>query len=247
VDGAPMPPRPVVAFNTAGDELVPSGTGYAFARAAGTVPFLPPSFAATHPEWAEYATPEALWQALGGKSPNDVLVEGHVLEGLARLGRTRGSATCQVNYTPSDLCAGGPPEAACETALYDADWLAEGKNLWGASHPDVPLRLARAADARAVDIASLADAWAPRLMGRPLAPDEHAWHGSRPLLGVLNAYVDPRGTHVFVNGDPCKAFDDAVYYNHLLVRFLATEGRDLYHLSHPTSHACLERETCPFF
>lgn len=31
-----------------------------------------------------------------------------------------------------------------------------------------------------------------------------------------------------MNGDPCKAFDGAVYYDHLLIRFLASGGTDVY-------------------
>jgi hypothetical protein len=97
------------------------------------------------------------------------------------------------------------------------------------------------------DSLSLLRAWEPRLRGAPFTADERAWSGVLPLVGVVNAWVKPGGQHVFVNGDPCKAFDDVVYYNHLLARFLATEGKDLYFLSHPSSHLCLERETCPFF
>jgi hypothetical protein len=250
LDGAPLPARAVVAWNTAADPMVPSGTGYAFARAAGALPFLPPSFATTHPEWAEYATPPALFDALGGKTPNQALIDSHTLEGVARLGRTRAGARCAPNYTPSAVCA-SPPSAsdvadACGQAAFDADWLAEGANLWDAPHPAVPLRLARAADVRATDAASLTRAWAPRLGGAPFAADDAGWKGSAPLLGVLDAYIKPGGQHVFVNGDPCKAFDDVVYNDSLLVRFLATQGKDLYVLSHPSTHRCLARETCVF-
>lgn len=31
--------------------------------------------------------------------------------------------------------------------------------------------------------------------------------------------------HVFVNGDPCKLFDDVVYHDGLVARFLATVGK----------------------
>ncbi len=246
-NGVPLPPRAVVAFNTAGDPMVPSASGYTFARAAGAVPFLPPAFATTHPAWATYATPRPLWDALGGKTPNDLLIEKHVLEGVARLGRTRAGATCSANYVPSQVCTSAPSTADCARALVDIDWLAEGKNAWDAERPAVPLRLARAADVAAVDEASLERAWAPRLLGGALVPDDAAWKGTSPLLGVVNTYIDPGGTHVFVHANPCKAFDDVVYYDHLVARFLATRGQDLYFLSHPSSHACLERETCPFF
>ena len=44
-DGKPLGPRGVIEFNTAGDPMVPVAGGYAFARAAGALPFLPPSMA----------------------------------------------------------------------------------------------------------------------------------------------------------------------------------------------------------
>jgi hypothetical protein len=247
IDGAPLPPRAVVAWTTTGDPMVPAATGYAFARAAGAVPFLPPSYATTHPEWAEYATPQALWDSLGGKTPNQVLVESHTLEGVASLERTRGGAACVANYTKRVQCTEPPSTGGCSRALFDADWLAEGKNLWDAPRPAVPLRLARLAGARVTDAASLAQAWAPRLAGVPFGPDVSGATPDRPLLGVLDAYIQPEGEHVFVNGNPCKAFDDVVYHDNLLVRFLATRGADLYVLSHPTSHRCLEREQCPIY
>jgi hypothetical protein len=250
VDGSPLPPRAVVAWNTTGDPMVPAGTGYAFARAAGALPFLPPSFAVTHPEWAEYATPQALFDALGGMTPNQVLIDSHSLEGLARLDRTRAGGKCAPNYVSkatNATCTTPPPASECAHALFDADWLAEGANLWDAPRPSVPLRLARSADVRAVDSGSLMRAWAPRITGVPFEDDARGWAASSPLLGVLDAYIQPGGQHVFVNGDPCKTFDDVVYHDNLLVRFLATQGKDLYVLSHPTTHRCLERETCPIY
>ena len=249
VDGQPLPPRGVVAWNTAGDPMVPAGTGYAFARAAGAVPFLPPSYATSHPEWAEYATPQALWDTLGGKTPNQVLIDSHTLEGVARHERTRAGAACVPNYVASGVCKAPPSASECSRALFDADWLAEGADGWDAPRPAVPLRLARFADVRATDPSSVTQAWAPRLIGVPFASDAAAAGAAagRPLLGVLDAYIKPGGQHVFVNGDPCKAFDDVVYHDNLLVRFLATRGTDLYMLSHPSTHRCLEREQCPIY
>lgn len=246
-DGKPMPPRAIVELNTAGDPMVPVGTGYAFARAAGAVPFLPPSFAETHPDWAEYATPRPLWDQLGGKTPNEVLVDAHVIEGIARLERTRAGATCAPNYVSSAVCTSPPASSACARAVYDVDWLSEGDNPWDAPRPAIPLRLARSIDIRANDTFSLDSAWQPRTVGAPFAPDAMGWTGSQPLCGIVNAWTRPDGEHVFVTGNPCKKFDDVVYYSNLLVRFLATQGKDLYYFSHPSSHRCLERELCPFF
>lgn len=247
VDGSPLPPRSVVTWNTTGDPSVPAGTGYAFARAAGAIPFLPPSAATTHPEWAAYVTPQPLSDTLGGRTPNQVLIDSHTLEGLARHARTSAGAACVPNYAKSAVCTSPPSASACSRALFDADWLAEGSNGWDAPHPPVPLRLARFADVRVTDAPSLSQAWTPRLAGGPLGPDEAAAPIGRPLIGVLGAYLKPGGEHVFVNGDPCKSFDDVVYHDNLLVRFLATQGTDLYVLSHPSTHRCLERARCPLF
>jgi len=249
VDGVPLPPRAVVAWNTTGDPMVPVASGYSFARAAGALPFLPPTFAVTHPEWAEYAAPQALFDGLGGKTPNQLLVETHTIEGIARLERTRAGAACRANYVSSPVCTSPPSAGDCARALVDADWLSEGANLFDAARPPTPPRLARAADVRATDPSALARAWAPRIAGAPFAPDPApgALPPPAPLLGVLGAYIQPGGQHVFVNGDPCKAFDDVRYHDNLLARFLATRGTDLYVLSHPGTHRCLERETCPFY
>lgn len=247
IDGAPLPPRAIIEWNTTGDPMVPAGTGWAFGRAAGAVPFLPPSFATSHPAWADYVTPQPLFDALGGKTPNEVLIETYTLEGLARHERSRAGPTCRANYVSSAQCASPPGTGDCARALYDVDWLSEGANLFDAPRPAVPLRLARAANVRATDTASIARAWAPRLAGAPFAPDPPPAAPAPPLLGVLGAYLQPGGQHVFVNADPCRAFDDTRYYVNSVARFLASQGTDLYALSHPSTHRCLEKETCPFF
>ena len=246
LDGAPMPPRAIIEWNTTGDPLVPAGTGWAFGRAAGAVPFLPPTFATSHPAWADYATPQALFDALGGKTPNEVLIATSSLESLARFERSRSGPACKANYVSSPTCTAPPSTADCARALWDVDWLAEGANQFDAPHPPVPLRLARAADVRAADPAAVARAWAPRIVGSPFTPDPPN-APAPPLVGVLGAYIQMGGQHVFVNGDPCKAFDDTRYNVNLLARFLATRGTDLYALSHPSTHRCLEKETCGFF
>jgi hypothetical protein len=58
--------------------------------------------------------------------------------------------------------------------------------------------------------------------------------------------INPTGEHVWTFGDPCKSFDDAVYYDHLLGRFFGTRGQDVYFLSHPDSHRCMASQDCPF-
>jgi hypothetical protein len=246
VDGHPLPPRSILATPTAGDPMVPIAAGIAFARAAGAVPFLPPSALATMPEYADFVAPDAMMHAWG-ETPNDVLLDNHVIEGLARLGRTAGGAACGENYAakPPTGCT-RPTDDVCSTTLFDADWSAEGADLYDAAHLAKPLRLARSASVHATDATSLNLAWAPRLavMNAGVA-DVRAWDG--PTVGLAIAYVNPVGQHVFKVADPCKAFDDSVYYIGLLARFLATNGNDRYDLTHPLSHRCLADQSCPFF
>ncbi len=246
LDGEPLPPRPVLSSNTVGDKFVPVESGNAFARAAGALPFLPPSALASYPEYADYVTPQSLYDAWGGKTPNQVLIEGHGIESLSRLGRTRAGPRCSMNYQTSDACASPPdPSETCDKALFDSDWHSEGQNRYDAPHPDVPLRLARIATLRPTDAPSLAKAWAPRLNGWG-KKDGAAWAADAPVIAVVNAYTNPLGQHVWTFGDPCKAFDDAIYYDHLVGRFFATSGHDVYFLSHPESHRCMAMQNCPF-
>ncbi len=246
LDGAPMPPRGIITFDTAGDFLVPTGTGIAFARVAGALPFFPPSAVVRYPEYAAYATPPALYEALGGRTPHDAILAYHVTEGLSRTKRTRGGPACAANYVKSAVCTSPPSAAAaCATALPDVDWLAEGADRWDQVRPERPLRLVRTAT-RGTDPAALDAAWAPRTRTPPFSPDADGYRGTAPLVGLVHAYNEPGGTHVWVNGDPCKAFDDAVYYNHLLIRFLASGGTDAYFASHPGSHRCLATQSCNF-
>ena len=137
--------------------------------------------------------------------------------------------------------------ATCEDTLYDADWLGESLDAWGQQHATPPLRLARIVGARASDPASLVAAWAPRLKGAPFADDSAAWTPGPPLLASVTAYLAPLGQHDWSVGDPCQAWDGTTYMDNLLGHFFATNGHDLYYLSHPSSHACLRDSSCPWF
>jgi hypothetical protein len=103
----------------------------------------------------------------------------------------------------------------------------------------VPHRLARFSEAATPG--TLDEVWQPRLLGQPAAPDgAYQPDPARPLTALLNAYVVPQGTHTFVNGEPCQGFDHGTYLTNLTARFFMTGGSDLYYLSHPSSHHCLE-------
>jgi hypothetical protein len=244
----PLAPRPLLTSTTVGDGFVSIAGGYAFARAAGVLPFLPPDAAARFPEYAAYATPRALYDALGGKTPERVLIDTFAMEGIARLARTPAGARCSANYVPSATCTGSEKLSAetCEQALFDVDWLAEGADLYDQQHLASPLRLVRVATPEGIDPGALDRTWAPRLKGAPFANDEAGWIPGPPLLAMMSAYVAPLGQHVWTTGDPCKAWDDATYYDHVVARFLASGGTDVYFTSHPRTHGCMAAQSCDF-
>jgi hypothetical protein len=246
VDGTPQAPRPLLVATTAGDNEVTTASGLAFARAAGALPFLPPQAVTTMPDYADWATPQSLWDAWGGMSPNDVLIQNWQMEGVARLGRTPGS-TCGNDYTATATCTSPPTTSAstCGTTLYDADWLGQQQDNWGQQHPTAPLRLARLANVLVSSAASLDQAWAPRIEGAPFSPDG-AWAASQPLVASVTAYLDPQGQHDWSVGDPCQTWDGTTYMDNLLNRFFTSGGEDLYYLSHPSTHECLADTTCPW-
>jgi hypothetical protein len=250
IDGTPAPARAVMQFDTDGDPLVPDSTGYAFARSLGALPFFPPSAATQFPAYADYATPAALYQSFGGRTADDLVRQYWAIEGASRLSRTSAGMSCENNLVPVSMtCPDGPKKdtSFCSQALADVDWLAEGADLYDTLHPPVPARLARSATIVATDDASLERAWNARLTAVPFSADGVLAPSTKPMVGVVDAYINPLGQHVWALGDPCKAFDDAIYYDHLLIRFLATRGADVYFLSHPASHRCLENESCGFF
>ena len=249
-DGAPAPPHALLSINTVGDGFVNVATGIAFARAAGAVPFFPPQALQKYPEYADYVTPSALYAQLGNKTPNQVLLEYHAIEGVARLNRHPAGPTCANNYDNSDpvLCPGSTTldAATCEAVMADVDWLAEGRQLYAQQHPPSPLRLARVAGLHADSASTLAQEWAPRILGAPFGTDG-AWAGTEPLVAMINVYLRPGGAHTWETGDACRLWDHATYGGNMAGRFLVTSGKDLYYLTHPQNHQCLESLDCPFY
>ncbi|HEY8086212.1 MAG TPA: hypothetical protein VIF09_00155 [Polyangiaceae bacterium] len=249
-NGVPMPPRPVLDVHTVGDFLVPTATGMAFSRAAGVLPFLPPTAADRMPEYADWATPQELWNAWGGRSPDQAMIDSYEMEGVARLKRVPLAGGCGVNYvspTTAD-CASPPANDAdtCSQVLTDGDYLGETMQQIFPSPPVAPpLRLARLAGQRASSSADLAAVWAPRVEGKPFSADG-AWTAGPAVAGMINAYIAPLGDHDWSFGDPCQAWDGTTYMDDLLVHYFATRGTDLYYLTHPSSHECLATQTCPW-
>ena len=248
-NGAVVAPHALLNINTIGDNFVQVSAGLSFARAAGALPFLPPRALERYPEYADHVTPEAVYDALGRRTPMDFLVDTGVAEGIARLGRSTAGPTCRANYKKdADVCTKSPTIAPyeCANALFDPDWLSEGAMLHDQPHAERPLRLARIATVRPTDPGTLAKAWEPRLRGVPFAPDDTAWAATDPVVALLNHYLVPKGAHTWNLGDTCRAWDYATYGNGLMARFFATRGKDVYYLSHPTTHGCLADATCPF-
>ena len=248
-NGDPTKPRPIVDVHTVGDFLVPTGTGMAFSRAAGLLPFLPPSAADALPEYADWATPTALFDAWGARTPDQVMIDTYEMEGVARMRRTPLPPSCGVNYvSPTTAACSSPPAndaATCAQVLSDGDYLGEVMQQIAQPHAQPPLRLARLAGRRASGAAQLEGVWAPRIHGAPFSADG-SWSAGPPVAGMINAYLQPLGDHDWAFGDPCQAWDGVTYMDELLAHYFATEGRDLYYLSHASSHECLATQTCPF-
>ncbi len=254
-DGTPLSPRALLGINTVGDGFVNISSGVAFARAAGAVPFLSPDALSSFPEYADYVTPQALFDQWGGQTANDLLVSDYEVEGISRLARTPAGAAFQVNYDIGPNCMSPPAFNPAERpdALFDADWFSQGLDHYDQQHPLTPLRSARDATLHPTDPTSLDKTWGARIQGTPGTADSSAW--PHPLVAVANVYLQPTGQHSFDAGDPCQAFDASSYIENTMARFFATGGRDLYYLSHPTTHTCMVGPTpwtsvapgqCPF-
>lgn len=101
--GAVVPPHAVLTLNTIGDMNVPLNAGIAFARASGALPFFRPDQALRYPEYADYTTPPELYGALGNRTPNQELIDSHVIEGITALARHPAGPEC-----PASANAKGP-------------------------------------------------------------------------------------------------------------------------------------------
>jgi hypothetical protein len=242
-DGAPRPPRPVLNMPSVGDNYVAAHTEIAYGRAAGIVPFLPPDFATRYPEYREYCTPPSLFTELGGKTPNQVLVETYMTEGIGRLNRTPAGPACKANAIDAADCKDTLDPSVCKGALYDVDWVSEGKLPFDQQHPATPLRLARRADLAVTGGDALDKVWAPRVSAPAFSAK--GWTAGPPIMAQLHMYSDPRGVHGW-SGGPCSVWDPQQYALGLIARFIATTGQDLLYLTRPVGHQCLVDHSCEF-
>ncbi len=210
--------HPVLTMTTAGDDLVPVAAGNTFARAAGLLPFLTRR---TGTPLDEYVAPTAITTRYGGRTPNGLLLDYFVIEGLARLERS--------------------PVAGHPRYLFDADDLDDGLQPFGENRLDPPLRLVRGARSIgsalfAVDTganaAAIEDVWQPRV--------------GEPLGAFANAYVQPEGVHTFYPSNPSDTWDSGAYLTNLVCRFFQTQGRDVVYYTQPRGHQCLADNTCSF-
>lgn len=232
-NGRALPPAGVLTINTIGDMNVPINTGITAARIHGAIPFLRADHVLA-PDYPDYVVPDGLF-ALQGMTPNKFLLSNHVIEGVTWLARHPAGPTCapDVSGFPGCTDAATYPSGSkiCAQALFDPDDLAEGKMLYAAQRPVVPLRLARLAKPAASG--EQKTVWAPRLDAQ-----KSGWRPSGTLAAVLDAYIVPQGVHGFLPPDPCRNFDTGAYLVNVLAHYFATEGTDLYYLSHPGEHRC---------
>ena len=210
-------PRALLVINTIGDQAVPISTGNAFARAAGLIPFFRPDAASRYPDFAEYVTPQGLFDRYG-RTPDRLLAARGVYEGLSIYNRF-------------------PAANGRQDALFDVDDLDEGAQGFTEQAESQPLRLVRYA--RAIDsAAAVNDVWAPTLAG--YTPS------AAPMGAVLNAYIRPEGVHGFGLPEPSLPWDPGVYLVNLVGRFFSSDGADLPYRSTPATHQCLARSDCDF-
>jgi len=251
-----------------GDQNWPIDAQLSVARAMGALPFLRPDAAARYPDYVDYVTPPSLYQAWGEMTPSRLLATRHVVEGVARLGRQPPDA-CGVNEVVADgpsqchpacdsgcaagqacdsdslLCVAEPVSAeTCAQSLFDPDAIDEGSAGYGQRVASVPLRLGRVAAPATPD--TIEETWEPRLAGTPFETHTDTWRADKRVVALLMPYLDPLGASTVGTIDPCQSFSMDRYVRHLVARFFETRGADVYYLSHPSSHHCLEAADCPF-
>ncbi len=219
----PARPRSALITHTDGDPNVVIATGYAMARAAGVLPFLPPDA----PDYlADYRAPASFRAAHPGfDSPNDVLLQNHAIEALPRLQRH--------------------PVPGGEGFLVDVDDLAEGRATFAS---DGATQLS--ADLGGVLPVTVTPPlrWSRRSR-RVTSAEDDVWTyaAGQPTSGIVSPYVRPVGIHGFSKiYDDTLGFDMAVYMFNMLGRYLGTDGTDIPYLSDPSGHQCLEDSSCSY-
>lgn len=215
-------PRSVLVLNTAGDTVVPPAAGNAYARAAGILAFLPPD---APDDFADFRAPPSFVGRYpeAWATPNDVLIDRHVIEGISDLERH--------------------PVPGGARYIFDVDDMSEGLQRFderGARQvaPDeegaVPLRLDPPLR------------WTRNSTPAVAGVDVFSATARGPISGVLNGMIVPRGNHVVLPTDPTKSFDEGAYFINMIGWYLASGGRELLYQSDPAGHHCLATSDCVY-
>ena len=227
----PARPRSMLITNTTGDPNVTIATGYALARAAGIVPFLPHDAPA---HLAEFRAPADFAARYPGfASPNDVYLGYHAIEGLSRLPRH-------------------PAGTGGENFLADLDDISDGRQYFnrngrdqlamgmGGIQPVTPGR-------NGVPGAPLRWSRRSQPMARPGDDSVFTYANGMPTSGMVSPYVQPQGIHGFREiYNEAIAFDMGVYMFSMVGRYLFTNGTEIPYLADPTGHQCLEDSSCAY-
>ena len=228
--GVPVRPRSMLVTNTTGDQNVTIATGYALARAAGIVPFLPPDPPRHLAEWRAPASFSTRYP--GYASPNDVYLAMHAIEGVARLNRH-------------------PVPGGGESFLADVDDLSDGRSFFAANGTEqLPMSMGGLQPVtlgRGMTVGPPLR-WSRRSRAMAQPGDDSVWTYERGQAssGMVSPYVQPAGIHGFTEiYDDTLGFDMAVYMFNMVGRYLHSGGTDIPYLSDPTGHHCLEDSSCP--
>lgn len=211
--------RSVMAISTAGDTTVPPSANYAYARAAGILPFMPPD---APDEFADYRAPASVADTWGMTTPDEVVIAHHAVEGLPRLERH-----------PVD----GAPRF-----IFDVDDMSDGRQFFA---PSGNRQLAQ--DMGGIQPHRLTPPLRWGRQSRPaMAVSGDPWGTEAPFEGVslvLNVMTIPHGQHVLLPIDPTKVFDESEYMLNAIGWYLGSGGAELawQEVADPT---CLERSSC---
>ncbi|MCA9604212.1 MAG: hypothetical protein KC619_01370, partial [Myxococcales bacterium] len=212
--------RSIWVMATAGDTTVPPATANAYARAAGILAFMPPD---APDDFADWRAPARFAATYGWTTPDDVLIEYHVLEGLARM-----------NRHPVD----GAPQF-----LFDVDDMSEGQQYFA---PNGNRQRAEADGGLRPNRLSPPLRWGRESRPAMIAPSLDPWRTDSSFQGVslvINAMTIPNGQHVLLPVDPDKVFDEGEYLLNAIGWYLASGGTELpwVVLENPF---CLEDSSC---
>ncbi|MBK8172146.1 MAG: hypothetical protein IPK60_17625 [Sandaracinaceae bacterium] len=215
-------PRNLLVLESLGDTTVPVNAGFAYARAAGVLPFLP----ASAPDvFADYRAPASFEERYPGhETPNELLNYYYVSEAIARLART--------------------PDADHTDWLFDPDDLSEGQQYFADANgnPPIPPDMGFLTPRLSPPLRWVRESHATR------SPDDNVWSVApgTSISGLLMYMIEPSGEHGFDPVDPAKSWDEGAYLNNLLGWYFRSNGSDLLYHSHPAEHECLENSSCVY-